>query len=89
MPPANSAAAKALHDLCAGDVTQLDWLKSGKGWRLSAAVKELDYLGWQPQSILLKCEGWCNPIARYSLHEKAKQAAFKLRNGGGGGHANQ
>ena len=87
LPPANSAAAQALHDLCAGDLTQLEWLQSGNGWRLAAAVKELGYLGWQPQSILVKCKGWGRPIARYSLPEKAKQAAYTLRNGGGAAHA--
>ena len=89
LPPANSAAAKALYDLCAGDLTQIDWLQSGHGWRLSAAIKELGYLGWQPQSIRVKCNGWGRPIARYSLHEKAKQAAFTLRNSGGAAHASE
>lgn len=89
LPPANSAAAKALHDLCAGDLTQLDWLKSGDGWRLSAAIKALGYLGWQPKSVLVKCNGWGRPIARYSLHDKAKQAAHTLRHGGGAANASQ
>lgn len=83
LPPVNSAAEQALHDLCAGDLTQIEWLNSGKGWRLAAAVKELDYLGWQPQSIRVKCNGWGRPIARYSLTEQAKQAAFTLRQQGG------
>lgn len=83
LPPVNSAAAQALNDLCAGDLTQIDWLKNGRGWRLSAAVKELDYLGWEPQSIRLKCNGWDRPIACYSLPPKAKQAFYMLRHGGG------
>lgn len=89
LPPVNSAAAQALHDLCAGDLTQLDWLEHGHGWRLSAAVKELGYLGWEPMSILVKTEGWGRPIARYSLHAKAKQAAYTLRHGGGADHASE
>jgi len=89
LPPANSAAARALVDLCAGDLTQIDWLDQGKGWRLAAAVKELDYLGWQPQSILVTCNGWPRPIALYSLLTKAKQAAHTLRNRGGGAHASE
>lgn len=83
LPPAHSAAAVALDDLLAGDVTQIDWLKAGKGWRLAAAVKELDYLGWEPNSILVQCGEWKNPIARYSLPTKAKQAAYTMRQRGG------
>jgi len=89
LPPPHTAAAQALADLCAGDLTQIDWLQQGKGWRLSAAVKELDYLGWDPQSIMVKCSGWGNPIALYSLLPKAKQAAHTLRNRGGAAHASE
>ncbi len=83
LPPPNSAAEQALIDLCAGDLTQIDWLKSGKGWRLAAAVKALDYLGWEPQSIRVRCNGWGCKIARYSLLPKAKQAAYTLFGKGG------
>lgn len=89
LPPANTAAAQALADLCAGDVTQIDWLQQRKGWRLSAAVKELDYLGWEPVSVRVQSEGWPRPIARYSLPAKAKQAAHTLRNRGGAAHASE
>ncbi len=82
-PPRGSAAAEALNDLLAGDVTQLDWLRWGRGWRLAAAVKELGYLGWQPRSIRVVCNGWARPIAQYSLPLKAKQAAAAMRHGGG------
>ena len=58
LPPRGSAAEQALNDLLARDLTQIDWLESGKGWRLAAAVKELDYLGWMPDSIRVKCNGW-------------------------------
>ena len=80
LPPPNSAAAVALDDLLAQDLTQIDWLRDGKGWRLAAAVKELDYLGWEPKSVLVQCVEWKNPIARYSLPTKAKQAAHAMRN---------
>ena len=83
LPPAHSAASQALNDLLKADVTQLDWLQSGYGWRLAAAVKELGYLGWEPKSIRVMSEGWGRPIARYSLPEKAKQAAYTMRNQGG------
>lgn len=89
LPPDNSAAAQALTDLCAGDVTQIDWLQQRKGWRLAAAVKELGYLGWEPASVMVQSEGWPRPIARYSLPVRAKQAAHTLRNRGGGAHASE
>ena len=82
LPPRGSAAEQALDDLCNGDLTQIDWLQSGNGWRLAAAVKELDYLGWKPKSIRVKCNGWSRKIARYSLTDQAKQAAYTLRHGG-------
>lgn len=82
MPPKNSAAEQALTDLLARDLTQIDWLNERKGWRLSAAVKSLDYLGWEPASIMVQHPGWPNAIARYSLPAKAKQAAAAMRQGG-------
>lgn len=82
LPPAGSAAETALHDLMARDLTQIDWLNERKGWRLSAAVKSLDYLGWEPVSIMIQHPEWPNAIARYSLPPKAKQAAMR-----GGDHA--
>ena len=87
LPPHGSAAEQCLYDLLERDLTQIDWLQSGNGWRLAAAVKELGYLGWEPKSIRVTCNGWSRPIARYSLHDKAKQAAFTLRYGGGADHA--
>ena len=81
LPPLGSAAETALTDLLARDITQIDWLDERKGWRLSAAVKELDYLGWEPKSILVKHPEWPNAIARYSLPAKAKQAAALMRQG--------
>lgn len=81
MPPRGSAAEQALFDLLERDLTTPDWIAERKGWRLAAAVKELDYLGWEPKSILIQSAEWKNPIARYSLPEKAKQAAFSMRQG--------
>ena len=83
LPPHGSAAEQCLYDLCAGDLTQIDWLQSGNGWRLAAAVKALDYLGWEPVSILVQTAGWKRPIARYSLTQRVLQAAFTLRQKGG------
>jgi hypothetical protein len=84
LPPHGSAAETALHDLLERDLTQIDWLAERKGWRLAAAVKSLDYLGWEPQSIMVQSAGWPNPIARYSLPPKAKQAAHTMRQTGAG-----
>ena len=72
----------SVDDLLARDLTQIDWLNERKGWRLSAAIKALGYLGWEPISIMIQHIDWPNPIARYSLHAKAKQAAHTLRQGG-------
>lgn len=82
LPPHGSAAEQALTDLMARDLTQIDWLKERKGWRLSAAVKSLGYLGWEPRSIMVQHPEWPNAIARYSLSTKAKQAAAGLMRGG-------
>jgi hypothetical protein len=83
LPPPGSAAEQALNALVERNLTQLDWLKSGNGWRLSALVKELDYLGWEPISVKALCNGWSKPIAIYSLPEKAKQAVYTMRQQGG------
>jgi hypothetical protein len=80
LPPRGSEAEQALHDLMEHDLTQLDWLKEGKGWRLAAVMKQLDYLGWEPNSILVMCDGRGKPIASYSLPIKAKQAFYEMRN---------
>ena len=82
LPPRGSAAEQALYDLRERDLTQLEWLQDGKGWRLAAAVKQLGYLGWEPDSIRVKCNGWGRSIARYSLPPKAKQAAHTMRQQG-------
>jgi hypothetical protein len=82
MPTAGTYAALALTDLLARDLTQIDWLNDGKGWRLAAAVKELGYLGWEPISILVQAPSRRRPIARYSLPTKAKQFVASMRQGG-------
>jgi hypothetical protein len=87
MPTAGTYADLALHDLLARDLTQIDWLNDGKGWRLAAAVKELDYLGWEPQSIRVHAPSRRRPIALYSLPLKAKQFVASMRQGGG--HASE
>ena len=87
LPPAGSDAEQALDDLRKGVLTQVDWLNAGYGWRLSSAIKQLGYLGWEPQSVMKKCSGWKRAIAHYTLHKKALQAAYTLRNPKGASHA--
>jgi hypothetical protein len=79
LPPKGSQAETALFDLLECDLMQRDWLGEGlgKGWRLAAAVKELDYLGWQPKSIRVGRE------ARYSLPQAAKEFYFRMMKGDG------
>ena len=81
LPSRGTAAEIALNDLLLRELTHIDWIQECKGWRLSAAVKELGYLGWEPKSIRIKCKGWPRPIALYSLPERAKQAAARLLGG--------
>ena len=82
MPPHGSLAEQALFDLLARDWTTPEWDRAGNGWRLAAAVKDLDYLGWEPISIRVPHAGCKRPIARYSLSAKAKQAAAAVLRGG-------
>jgi hypothetical protein len=82
LPPPHSFAAIALCDLQQGSITQIDWLKRGLSWRLAAAIKELGYLGWEPQSTPVCVEEWERPIALYSLPAHAKQAAYSMSHGG-------
>lgn len=81
-PNPNSAEYLALGALLEGELTQIEWLKRGMGWRLAAAIKELDYLDWEPESILPKLDGWTEPIAVYQLPVKAKRFVKKLQSRG-------
>jgi hypothetical protein len=83
LPRAGTQPAQALAELMNGDLTQLDWLKPGHSlkWRLSAAVKELKYLGWEVQRNMVD-RGGKRRIALYWLHAKAKAAYFTLTRGG-------
>lgn len=65
-PTAGTRAALALDDLKRRPITQLDWLRPGRGWRLAAAVKEFDYLGWTVRAERVKVAQCARPIALYS-----------------------
>lgn len=82
MPAAYSKSWLALRDLTEGPLTQIDWLKMGRGWRLSAAFKELGYLGWPLDSEWVHSPAWPKPIKRYFLKaEGAEIAAERLKGG--------
>ena len=81
-PNPNSVEYAGLVALLEGELTQIEWLKRGMGWRLAAAIKELGYLGWEPESILLKRDGWPKPIAVYQLPVKAKRLVKQLQSRG-------
>ena len=82
-PEMNSAAMRALKALMHGAINQVDWLIRGYGWRLAAAIKELDYLGWQPRSVLRYHAGCRRRIAYYTLHAEAlRTARTRLRRNG-------
>lgn len=82
-PNPNSAAGLALDALRERRfITQVQWLLLGHGWRLAAAIMELNYLGWEVQSTLLIQPGWPKPIAVYSLTTRARRAALRMRKGG-------
>lgn len=83
MPPKNSLSERALFDLLERDWTTPEWNDAGNGWRLAAAVQDLKYLGWEPDSIRVGYPGCKRKIARYSLPMKAKQAAAAMRQQGG------
>jgi hypothetical protein len=81
-PYPNSAEYVALLALLEGELTQIEWLKRSIGWRLDAAIQELDYLGWEPESIPLKRDGWPKPIAFHQLPVKAKRLVKQLQSRG-------
>lgn len=78
MPSAYSKAWLALVDLTQGPLTQIDWLSLGRGWRLSAAFKELGYLGWPVESEWVQAESWPRPIKRYSLKPEGLNLAITM-----------
>ena len=79
LPSRNSVAWDLLAVLLrAESLTQIDWLRLGYGWRLAAAVKELNYGGWGVQSSRIQDPQSDKAIAEYSLTARAKRAARKL-----------
>ena len=81
LPMKGTLAWDALLTLLQRDLTHIDWLEMGNGWRLAATVKELDYAGWCPRSVPVNVPGCKREIARYSLSPKAKRAAAAMLGG--------
>ncbi len=67
MPAMHTKAWLALLDLTRGKLTQIDWLETGRGWRLAAAIKELAYLGWPLVREWVRPNGRATRIKCYEL----------------------
>lgn len=61
-----------------GEITQIDWLNTGRGWRLAAAIKELKYLGWSIVAEWVQPASCQNPIKQYRLPTNYKRTATIL-----------
>lgn len=65
-PSPDSLAGRALADMLQGKhLRQSEWLEHS--WRLAAAIKELDYLGWPVVSMPVQIPTRQRPIADYCL----------------------
>ena len=76
MPEFGTNAYLALVDLTQTPLTQPDWLAMGRGWRLAAAFKDLDYLGWPLDSEWVRPNGRVRPIKRYRLKPEGMRLAL-------------
>ena len=74
LPPADTNSEKALIDLIERPrLMQIDWVRERKSWRLSAAIYDLNQLGWE-----VKSHRSDRGQAIYTLSAKAKQTAYRL-----------
>lgn len=73
IPKRGSKAWLALYDMAQrGPITHPDWILSGRGWRLAAAVKECRYLNWVVNDDWVHLAGMPSSIKRYSLPDEVK-----------------
>lgn len=68
-----------------GQIDQPKWSAMGMGWRLAAAVYDLNQLGWCIESRLVPADffaaGSCRPIATYSLPVHLRRVASQALKG--------
>jgi hypothetical protein len=76
LPSPNTLEEDALIELVANPaVTQEQWVRRRKSWRLAAVIHKLNEAGWCIKSTPIP---GTNGQASYSLTRKAKQAAYRL-----------
>lgn len=75
LPRRTTKAWLALMDLTRTPLTQIDWLVMGRGWRLAAAFKQLDYLGWPLASEWIYSTSCTSRIKRYRLKPEGLRLA--------------
>ena len=77
-PKRGTRAWMCLYDLLAlGTLNQCDYHGYRACWRLSAAVKELDYLGWKVHSVMDYHQKREYKIAFYTLDENLRDLAVE------------
>ena len=76
MPSRTTKAWLALNDLLDAPLTQPQWLRMGRGWRLAASINRLLDLGWPITSCWVLPPHYTNPIKRYWLEPEGKRLAY-------------
>ena len=71
LPNEGSLPRRALIEMSASPITQIEWLKLGFGWRLSATINILNLQGWGIQSN--RVQKGAISIAEYSLTTEARE----------------
>jgi hypothetical protein len=76
-PSHGTKTEKALLELLSRNLTHIDWINKGQGWRLAASINELKDLGWEPIKNWTQSKSGAE-IALYSLPPKAKRFAARI-----------
>ena len=77
-PEIGTLQHRALRAMMQKPITQIDWLSSGNGWRLSAAINSLKNKGWNIKSERYIAND--KQIAIYSLSPESLAFLQKLLN---------
>ena len=78
-PQRHSKAWLALYDMATlGPITHADWITSGRGWRLAAAIKECRYLNWVVLDEWVHPSGMSRSIKRYRLSNEFRTLALEV-----------